>query len=116
MAEQSTPPEEPGQPQQPGEQPDQQSGQQYGQQSGQQYGQQYGQQPGQPTPAPAAAQKRLVRSRDDRMLGGVCGGVAAYLGIDSTLLRILVVVGTVVGFGSLVLAYVIGWILIPEAD
>ncbi len=67
-------------------------------------------------PAPAAAPKRLLRSRSDRMVGGVCGGVAQYLGIDSTLLRILVVVGTVVGFGSLLLAYIIGWILIPEED
>ena len=78
--------------------------------------QQHGQQPGPPSPAPAAAPKRLLRSRNDRMLGGVCGGVAAYLGIDATLLLILVVVGTVVGFGSLLLAYIIGWILIPEED
>jgi phage shock protein C len=63
---------------------------------------------------PPTTGKRLVRSRDDRMLGGVCGGVAAYLGIDPTLVRILVVVGTVLGFGSLVLAYIAGWILIPE--
>ena len=102
--EQPTTPPGPEQPQQP-EQPNQPP--QWGQQPGQ---------PGQPSPAPAAAPKRLLRSRNDRMLGGVCGGVAAYLGIDSTLLRILVVVGTVVGFGSLLLAYVIGWILIPEED
>jgi phage shock protein C len=76
----------------------------------------HSQQQSQPSPAPAAAPKRLLRSRNDRMLGGVCGGVAEYLGIDSTLLRIVVVVGTVVGFGSLLLAYIIGWILIPEAD
>jgi len=72
------------------------------------------QQPGQP--APSSPHKRLLRSRNDRMLGGVCGGVAEYLGIDSTLVRILVVVGAVLGFGSLILAYIIGWILIPEAD
>jgi phage shock protein C len=69
----------------------------------------------QPTTTPTPS-KRLLRSRDDRMLGGVCGGVARYLGIDPTLVRILVVVGTVIGFGSLVLAYIIGWLLIPEAD
>ena len=99
MTEQPTSPgpEQPEQPEQPG-QPQQPS------------------RPPQPPPAQSAPQKRLVRSRDDRMLGGVCGGVAAYLGIDSTLVRILVVVGTVVGFGSLVLAYIIGWILIPEDD
>ena len=99
MSEQATnPPEQPEQPPQPGAQ---------GSQG----------QPSQPSqPAPAAPPKRLLRSKSDRMLGGVCGGVAAYLGIDSTLLRILVVVGTVIGFGSLLLAYIIGWILIPEED
>jgi len=96
MSEQPTnPPEQPEQPPQPGPQGSQ----------------------GQPSqPAPATPPKRLLRSKSDRMLGGVCGGVAAYLGIDSTLLRILVVVGTVIGFGSLLLAYIIGWILIPEED
>lgn len=101
----TTPPEQPDQPDQP--QPDQP-----------QPDQPQPDQPGGPQggPATAARPKRLLRSRSDRMLGGVCGGVAEYLGIDSTLLRILVVVGTVVGFGSLLLAYVIGWILIPEED
>ncbi len=65
----------------------------------------------QPSPSP---QKRLARSRSDRMVAGVCGGVAEYFGIDATLVRILVVVGTVLGFGSLILAYLIAWILIPE--
>jgi phage shock protein PspC (stress-responsive transcriptional regulator) len=78
-----------------------------------------GQPAGQPAWRPtagAAGQKRLVRSRDDRMVAGVCGGIAQYLGVDATLVRILVVVGTVLGFGSLVLAYVIGWVLIPEEE
>jgi phage shock protein C len=73
----------------------------------------------QPTPPPAPPpppQKRLVRSRDDRMIAGVCGGLADYLGIDPTVVRILTVVLTVLGFGSLVIAYVVGWILIPESD
>ena len=65
----------------------------------------------QPAPAP---HKRLTRSRSDRMVGGVCGGLAQYLGIDSTLVRVLVVVGTVLGFGTLILAYLVGWVLIPE--
>jgi phage shock protein C len=70
------------------------------------------QQPSRPEPP----RKRLVRSRSDRMIAGVCGGLAEYLGIDATLVRILVVVGTVLGFGSLVLAYLVGWVVIPEAD
>lgn len=69
----------------------------------------------QPTPTPAP-QKRLVRSRDNRMVAGVCGGLAEYFGIDATVVRILTVVLTVLGFGSLILAYIVGWLLIPEAD
>jgi len=60
------------------------------------------------------APKRLVRSSDDRWLGGVCGGLARYLGIDSNLVRLLVVVGTILGLGSLVVAYVVAWILMPK--
>ena len=60
--------------------------------------------------------KRLVRSTDDKWLGGVCGGFAEYTGIDATLIRVLVVVGTVVGFGSLIVAYVAAWILMPAVD
>lgn len=63
----------------------------------------------------SAAPKRLVRSRDEQMIGGVCAGLADYFGLDVTLVRVLVVVGTVLGLGSLVLAYIAGWILIPKA-
>lgn len=71
--------------------------------------------PSAPTPpSPVQVPKRLVRSRDDRWLGGVCGGVAAYFGIDANLVRLLVVLGTVLGFGTLVIAYVAAWILMPE--
>jgi phage shock protein C len=66
-----------------------------------------------PTPQPTA--KRLTRSREDRWLGGVCGGVAAYTGVDATLVRLVVAVGTILGFGSLFVAYLVAWILMPEA-
>lgn len=65
-------------------------------------------------PASSPAPKRLVRSRDDRWIAGVCGGVAKYLGIDANLVRLLVVLGTIFGFGSLAIAYVVAWILMPE--
>lgn len=65
-------------------------------------------------PSPTPGPKRLVRSRDDRWLGGVCGGVAKYLGVDSNLVRLIVVLGTILGFGSLAVAYVVAWILMPE--
>ena len=58
--------------------------------------------------------RRLVRSRDDRWVSGVCGGVADYLGVDANLVRLPVVLGTVLGFGSLLLVYVVAWILVPR--
>ena len=67
------------------------------------------------TPPPSApAPKRLVRSRDDRWIAGVCGGVARSFGIDANLVRLIVVLGTVLGFGSLAVAYLVAWILMPE--
>jgi phage shock protein PspC (stress-responsive transcriptional regulator) len=71
-----------------------------------------------PQPAPQSQQpqqpKRLVRRSDDRMVAGVCSGVADYLGVDVTLVRLLTVVGAIFGFGSLILAYVVAWALLPE--
>jgi phage shock protein C len=67
------------------------------------------------TPPPSSpTPKRLVRSRDDRWIAGVCGGVAAYLGVDANLVRLIVVLGTIFGFGSLLVAYVVAWIFVPE--
>ncbi len=67
------------------------------------------------TPPPSApAPKRLVRSRDDRWISGVCGGVGAYLGVDANLVRLVVVLGTIFGLGSLAIAYIVAWILMPE--
>jgi phage shock protein PspC (stress-responsive transcriptional regulator) len=67
------------------------------------------------TPPPSApTPKRLVRSREDRWVAGVCGGVAAYLGVDSNLVRLIVVLGTIFGLGSLLVAYVVAWVLMPE--
>ncbi|RYJ06864.1 PspC domain-containing protein [Aeromicrobium sp. Root495] len=60
--------------------------------------------------------KKLVRSRDDKWLSGVCGGLAEYTGVDVTLIRIVVLVGTVIGFGSLLVAYVVAWILMPAVE
>ena len=68
-----------------------------------------------PQPAPRPQQpKRLVRRSDDRMVAGVCSGVADYFGVDVTLVRLVTVVGTIFGFGSLILAYVVAWALLPE--
>jgi len=66
-------------------------------------------------PTPAARPRRLVRSRDDRVIAGVCGGLAEHLGIDPTLVRVLTVVATLLGFGSVAVAYLVAWALMPEA-
>ncbi|WP_438318030.1 PspC domain-containing protein [Candidatus Caldatribacterium sp. SIUC1] len=58
-------------------------------------------------------EKRLYRSRRDRILGGVCGGIAEYFGLDPSLVRIVAVLLILVGGGA-ILAYIIAWILIPE--
>jgi phage shock protein C len=58
--------------------------------------------------------KTLRRSRTDRMLGGVCGGFARYLGIDPVAARVLYVIGTFFTGGLLIPAYAIFWIVMPE--
>jgi phage shock protein C len=57
--------------------------------------------------------KRLTRSTSDRMLAGVAGGLANYLGLDPTILRIAFVVLTVFG-GSGIILYIVFWLLMPE--
>ena len=58
--------------------------------------------------------KKLHRSKDDRWLAGVCGGIAEYFNVDGTLIRILFVLfGFAVGGGILI--YIILWIIMPEA-
>jgi phage shock protein C len=63
---------------------------------------------------PPTQSKRLVRNTDNKMIAGVCSGVADYLGLDVTLVRLLAVLGAVFGFGSLIVLYVVMWILVPE--
>jgi phage shock protein C len=64
-------------------------------------------------PAPEPAERRLRRSRDDRVIAGVCGGLGEYLGVDPLLIRIAAVILVFAG-GAGALLYVIGWIAIPE--
>ena len=58
--------------------------------------------------------RKLSRSRDDRMIAGVCGGAAKVFGIDAAILRIALVAATVLGVGTGALLYLICWIIIPE--
>ena len=56
---------------------------------------------------------RLCRSESDRMIAGVCAGIADYFGIDSSLIRILFITITLFG-GAGIALYVLLWILIPS--
>ncbi len=58
--------------------------------------------------------KRLYRSGRDKVLGGVCGGIAEYLNVDPVLIRLLWVVGTIISMGVGIVLYVIAWIIIPR--
>jgi phage shock protein C len=57
--------------------------------------------------------RRLTRSKQDRKIAGVCGGIAAYVGIDANVIRLITVALALFGGSGLVL-YLIAWLLIPE--
>lgn len=60
--------------------------------------------------------RKLMRSRNQRMIAGVCGGLAEWLGWDVTLVRIAYVVISVISAGFPgTLAYFVLWFLMPEA-
>ena len=60
--------------------------------------------------------RRLTRSRTDRMIAGVCGGFAAYSGIDATNVRLMMVVLAVLGGGSGLVLYLVAWAIVPVED
>jgi phage shock protein C len=57
--------------------------------------------------------KKLYRSVTDKMLGGVCGGLAEYFAVDPVIVRLIFVLAVIFG-GSGILAYIILWIVIPQ--
>jgi len=61
----------------------------------------------------AEERKRLYRSRKDRIIAGVCGGLADYFNIDPTWIRVLFIV-LLIAAGSTLLAYLILWLIVPE--
>ncbi|MCP1102625.1 phage shock protein C [Aequitasia blattaphilus] len=58
--------------------------------------------------------RKLYRSRRDRQVCGVCGGIAEYFNVDSTLIRLGAVLGAFVSCGTVVLAYFLAAIIIPD--
>jgi phage shock protein C len=60
--------------------------------------------------------KRMTRSRDDKIVAGVCGGLARYLNMDPALVRILTVVATLLTSGAALLVYVVAIMVMPEEE
>jgi phage shock protein C len=59
--------------------------------------------------------KKLYRSRKDRKIAGICGGLAEYFHIDATIIRLAAVfLCFITGIAPLILVYLISWIIIPE--
>lgn len=55
---------------------------------------------------------QLVRSANDRMIGGVCGGLARYFGVDATIVRLVFVLAVLSGLSPLI--YLVLWIVMPQ--
>ena len=58
--------------------------------------------------------KKLTRSTSNRMIAGVCAGLGEYLGIDPTVVRLLVILAFFTGFGGIALVYLIMALIVPE--
>ncbi|MBB3114702.1 phage shock protein PspC (stress-responsive transcriptional regulator) [Paenibacillus phyllosphaerae] len=58
--------------------------------------------------------KKLYRSRQDKKLFGLCGGIAQMLNVDATLLRILLIVITVFTSGAMILIYILAGLVVPK--
>lgn len=58
--------------------------------------------------------RKLYLSDKDRKIAGVCGGLAEYFGIDSTIVRILWVLAVVVSYGTGFILYLVFWLIVPR--
>ncbi|HET6273936.1 MAG TPA: PspC domain-containing protein [Bacteroidota bacterium] len=59
--------------------------------------------------------KRLFLSSSDKKIGGVCGGIADYLAVDATVVRLVVVILAIItGFLPFTLGYLVAWAIIPR--
>jgi len=57
--------------------------------------------------------KKFYRSRKNRLIAGVCGGLAEYFDIDSIIVRLIALI-LVLSLGAGIIAYIIAWIVVPE--
>lgn len=58
--------------------------------------------------------KKLYRSRSNRMIAGVCAGLGDFFNIDPTVVRLIFVLGVVLGFGTLGFVYLVMMFVVPE--
>lgn len=58
--------------------------------------------------------KKLYRSRKDKMIAGICGGIGEIYSLDPTMVRLVYALITIFSAGTAILVYVLGWIIIPE--
>lgn len=59
-----------------------------------------------------ASTKRLYKSRKEKSLSGLCGGIAEFFGIDPTIVRLITVILALMG-GWVIIMYLIGWLIVP---
>jgi phage shock protein C len=57
--------------------------------------------------------RRLTRSQSNRMLAGVCGGIAEYFGVDATVVRLLWTMLSLLTIWPGIVAYILAWIIVP---
>ena len=63
------------------------------------------------------AVRKLYRSRVDRMLAGICGGLGDMFSIDPTFIRLIVILLCILtGLVPFLIVYLIGWVIIPNED
>lgn len=67
-----------------------------------------------PVPPSRPEARRLTRREDNKILAGVCSGIAAHLNVDPTIVRLLLVAAVVFGFGTGIVVYLAGWWLMPR--
>lgn len=58
--------------------------------------------------------KQLYRSREDSVIGGVCGGLAEYFDLDPSIVRLLAVIIAIIGNAAAIIAYIVMWAVVPE--
>jgi phage shock protein PspC (stress-responsive transcriptional regulator) len=58
--------------------------------------------------------KRLIRTRNDRWVAGVCSGISAYTGVDANVIRVVFAALTFLTAGVFALVYLVAWVIFPE--